>query len=68
MAIKITDECINCGGSEFEWGWLHPNSDENPVLFSVRSRQPGMGRVVIRRTTVRQCLACNHLDLFALNK
>jgi hypothetical protein len=60
------DTCPNCSASEFEQGWCHAygsgaklfycRADEGPGLFG------GRGTMV----TIRRCLSCGHLDLFAV--
>jgi len=63
-AMNDRDECPNCGGTDFDRGWVHAPGHAKEILYSPRDESSWWGfrghRIVARR-----CLACGHLDLFA---
>jgi hypothetical protein len=56
-------KCTNCGGSEFEWGWVHPRSFPHDLIYSQMDESRIMGRKGWRVKS-RRCQSCNHIAFF----
>ncbi len=69
--ISVVDEqqkseirCPNCGGTDSQWGWVHPVGQQRTVKYTPASKSTMLGfagtDVKARRST-----KCGHLELFA---
>ncbi len=56
-------KCANCGGSEFEWGWVHPRGVIGFLIYSEIDEGRALG-ITGRRVKSRRCLSCNQIALF----
>jgi len=52
--------CINCGDSKFEWGWVHMRGTNSGLLYSHMNEGWIVG-MTGRQLKSRRCLSCNHL-------
>ena len=56
-------KCINCGATDFEWGWVHNRGAIHYELFSQMDEGWILGQRG-RAVKSRRCLRCNHIALF----
>jgi len=55
--------CPNCGGNEFDWGWIHQRGFNRSVLFSKRNEGWIFGWIG-RPIQARRCVDCEHIAFF----
>ena len=57
--------CQNCGGSDFEWGWIHPTALDRQIKYTTDRKSSWLGLAGIN-LKARRCTGCGHLELFAV--
>jgi hypothetical protein len=55
--------CTNCGGSDFESGWVHQWGYNSLLRYSPFHRNSMVG-LAGSRVTSRRCLTCNQITFF----
>lgn len=59
--------CRNCGGTAFEWGWVHPTALDRAIKFTPDNKSSWLG-FAGTNVRARRCAGCGHLELFALTE
>ena len=60
---KVQQKCTNCGGVEFDDGWVHVWGNSSLLRYSPFQRH-SFSMVFGERVTTKRCLNCNQLTFF----